>query len=254
MMKKTMIALAALTLAIAFTGCSDSSATNNDSAAETTTVVTGTEITDVTADTQTATETADTTAVTAAESDTETAAESETAAAETVTTAAEEGTQAAAAVDEAKLADVVMQLLDEYMQINYISGMGLDANTEESYQPENSEMPYHPVTDPKYQSIADLKAKVEKSMTGALKDEFENIMFDPKDPIFIEHDGKLYMRTGGTGWMYDFQKDTIKFSDVTDKGFKATILNKTYGDELAEIALTVECIDGKYYLSAYDPA
>ena len=252
-MKKTMIALAALTLAIAFTGCSDSSATNNDSAAETTTVVTGTEITDVTADTQTAAETADTTAVTAAESATQTAAESETAAAETVTTAAEEGTQAAA-VDEAKLADVVMQLLDEYMQINYISGMGLDANTEESYQPENSEMPYHPVTDPKYQSIADLKAKVEKSMTGALKDEYENIMFDPKDPIFIEHDGKLYMRTGGTGWMYDFQKDTIKFSDVTDKGFKATILNKTYGDELAEIALTVECIDGKYYLSAYDPA
>lgn len=239
MMKKTMIALAALTLAIAFTGCSDSSATNNDSAAETTTVVTGTEITDVTADTQTAAETADTTAVTAAESDTQTAAESET---------------AAAAVDEAKLADVVMQLLDEYMQINYISGMGLDANTEESYQPENSELPYHPVTDPKYQSIADLKAKVEKSMTGALKDEFENIMFDPKDPIFIEHDGKLYMRTGGTGWMYDFQKDTIKFSDVTDKGFKAAILNKTYGDELAEIALTVECIDGKYYLSAYDPA
>ena len=76
-------------------------------------------------------------------------------------------------------------------------------------------------------------------------------MFGDKDPVFIEHEGKLYEANGGRGFDYNFQKDTVKISDVTEKGYKATLKNKGFGDILEDIALTVDCIDGKYYLSSY---
>ena len=253
-MKKTIIAMAALTLALALTGCSGSDSTNTDSAAETTTVsATETDTTAVTEDTTTEAVTEDTTAaateaVTEAET-AETAAESAETTAET--TAAENGTQAAPAVDEAALVDQTMKLLEEYVNIEYIAGCGLHVDTEVQYQPEGSTMMYSPVVDDRFHSIDDLKKFVSASLSGSLKDELETIMFGDKNPVFIEHEGKLYEANGGRGFDYNFQKDTVKISDVTEKGYKATLKNKGFGDILEDIALTVDCIDGKYYLSSY---
>lgn len=256
-MKKTIIAMAALTLALALTGCSGSDSTNTDSAAETTTVsATETDTTAVTEDTTTEAVTEDTTAavteaVTEAET-AETAAESaETTAESAETTAAENGTQAAPAVDEAALVDQTMKLLEEYVNIEYIAGCGLHVDTEVQYQPEGSTMMYSPVVDERFHSIDDLKKFVSASLSGSLKDELETIMFGDKNPVFIEHEGKLYEANGGRGFDYNFQKDTVKISDVTEKGYKATLKNKGFGDILEDIALTVDCIDGKYYLSSY---
>ena len=253
-MKKTIIAMAALTLALALTGCSGSDSTNTDSAAETTTVsATETDTTAVTEDTTTEAVTEDTIAaateaVTEAET-AETAAESAETTAET--TAAENGTQAAPAVDEAALVDQTMKLLEEYVNIEYIAGCGLHVDTEVQYQPEGSTLMYSPVVDDRFHSIEDLKKFVSASLSGSLKDELETIMFGDKDPVFIEHEGKLYEANGGRGFDYNFQKDTVKISDVTEKGYKATLKNKGFGDILEDIALTVDCIDGKYYLSSY---
>lgn len=253
-MKKTIIAMAALTLALALTGCSGSDSTNTDSAAETTTVsATETDTTAVTEDTTTEAVTEDTTAaateaVTEAET-AETAAESAETTAET--TAAENGTQAAPAVDEAALVDQTMKLLEEYVNIEYIAGCGLHVDTEVQYQPEGSTLMYSPVVDERFHSIDDLKKFVSASLSGSLKDELETIMFGDKNPVFIEHEGKLYEANGGRGFDYNFQKDTVKISDVTEKGYKATLKNKGFGDILEDIALTVDCIDGKYYLSSY---
>lgn len=253
-MKKTIIAMAALTLALALTGCSGSDSTNTDSAAETTTVsATETDTTAVTEDTTTEAVTEDTTAaateaVTEAET-AETAAESAETTAET--TAAENSTQAAPAVDEAALVDQTMKLLEEYVNIEYIAGCGLHVDTEVQYQPEGSTLMYSPVKDERFHSIDDLKKFVSASLSGSLKDELEKIMFGDKDPVFIEHEGKLYEANGGRGFDYNFQKDTVKISDVTEKGYKATLKNKGFGDILEDIALTVDCIDGKYYLSSY---
>lgn len=253
-MKKTIIAMAALTLAFALTGCSGSDSTNTDSAAETTTVsATETDTTAVTEDTTTEAVTEDTTAaateaVTEAET-AETAAESAETTAET--TAAENGTQAAPAVDEEALVDQTMKLLEEYVNIEYIAGCGLHVDTEVQHQPEGSTMMYSPVVDERFHSIDDLKKFVSASLSGSLKDELETIMFGDKNPVFIEHEGKLYEANGGRGFDYNFQKDTVKISDVTEKGYKATLKNKGFGDILEDIALTVDCIDGKYYLSSY---
>ena len=253
-MKKTIIAMAALTLALALNGCSGSDSTNTDSAAETTTVsATETDTTAVTEDTTTEAVTEDTTAaateaVTEAET-AETAAESAETTAET--TAAENGTQAAPAVDEAALVDQTMKLLEEYVNIEYIAGCGLHVDTEVQYQPEGSTLMYSPVEDERFHSIDDLKKFVSASLSGSLKDELETIMFGDKNPVFIEHEGKLYEANGGRGFDYNFQKDTVKISDVTEKGYKATLKNTGFGDILEDIALTVDCIDGKYYLSSY---
>ena len=202
-MKKTIIAMAALTLALALTGCSGSDSTNTDSAAETTTVsATETDTTAVTEDTTTEAVTEDTTAaateaVTEAEA-AETAAESAETTAET--TAAENGTQAAPAVDEAALVDQTMKLLEEYVNIEYMAGCGLHVDTEVQYQPEGSTLMYSPVVDDRFHSIDDLKKFVSASLSGSLKDELETIMFGDKDPVFIEHEGKLYEANGGRGF------------------------------------------------------
>lgn len=133
-MKRTIIALAALTLAFAFTGCANNSTPSADSAAET-----------------------------------------EIAASEENTTAAE-GTQAAAAFDETALSDLTMKLLNEYVQIEYIGGLGLNADTNEMYQPEGCEATYPPVTDPNYQSLDDLKNLVAATLKNkGFRDTIEDI-------------------------------------------------------------------------------
>lgn len=250
-MKKTLIALTALTLALAMTGCSNNGQ-DTDSAAETTTVsATEADVTTTAEETQTEAVTEDTTAETAAATEAETAADSAETTAETT---AETDAQAAPETDEAQFAGVTMNLLEEYIKIVNLSGMGLDVDSNDAYQPEGQAVPYYRVTDEKYQSIADVKRVVEQSMTGALKDEYDKIMFTSEQPIYIERDGKLYMLGGGSGNIFNFQKDTVKISDVTDKGFKATVKNKTYGEELVDVDVTVEKIDGKYYLSSYRTA
>ncbi len=79
----------------------------------------------------------------------------------------------------------------------------------------------------------------------------EEIMFNKTNPNFLEHEGKLYQLNGGRGFDYNFQKDTIKISNVTDTGYTATLKNKGFRDTIEDITVTVDKTADGYRLSSY---
>ena len=241
-MKKTMIAITALTLVLALSGCTGSDTQNSDSAAATTAV-------------SAESETGVTAAETVAETVTETAA-AETAPAETeaqtAEAAPEETDQVTPVTDEAQLIELTYELLQEYNAIDGIAAFGLNADMNDTYQPENSESLYQRVTDETYQSIDDIKQMLGKTLTGDAKAKIERDIFEGDNPVYLEHDGKLYMLNGGRGSGFDFQKDTIKISNITDNGFTAALNNRQISDVLSNVTVTVKRIDGEYYISSYE--
>lgn len=245
-MKKSIIVLTALTLALTLAGCSESDTQNAYSAAETTVSVTETETTDITMETTAETVT-ETSAATSAETTADVTDETTEAAAETT---AENGDQVTPITDEAQLIALTKELLQEYQLIDGVCAFGLNTDPDDTYQPEGSDSLYQHVTDSNYASVDDLKRYFGKTLTGDEKSKIEKSVFECEVPIYIEHDGKLYMLNGGRGSNMNFQLDTIKVSDVTNDGYKALVKKEDIGGDVLELTVTVVRIDGEYLISS----
>ena len=153
-MKKTIITLAALTLALSMTGCSGSAAQNSDSVAETT-VASETETTASAEETVAETSTEETTETTAADTTSETAADTTAESAETAAeTTAAAGTQTA---DEAELIAQSKKLLEEYMTIDRASASDLSNDQNDNIPTDVEGLCYYRVTEDGYQSLDALK-------------------------------------------------------------------------------------------------
>lgn len=70
---------------------------------------------------------------------------------------------------------------------------------------------YYAVTDPNYQSIADIKAAVESVYTKQVATEhfYKNRIDNTSNPAFIEENGKLYVSPGGIGGGYTWDIDGL---------------------------------------------
>ena len=70
---------------------------------------------------------------------------------------------------------------------------------------------YYAVTDPNYQSIADIKAAVESVYTKQVATEhfYKNRIDNTSHPAFIEENGKLYVSPGGIGGGYTWDIDGL---------------------------------------------
>lgn len=70
---------------------------------------------------------------------------------------------------------------------------------------------YYAVTDPNYQSIADIKAAVESVYTKQVATEhfYKNRIDNTSYPAFIEENGKLYVSPGGIGGGYTWDIDGL---------------------------------------------
>lgn len=239
-MKKTIIALTALTLVLSLTACgtAGTAAPDTDSAAETTVAVMAEEASETTADAE-----AETTAA-------EDAAESE----ETETEAAEaEADAEAPAADEAALMDQTFALLEKYSEIDGIAACGVHSDSADVFQPENTEIIYQHVTDDRFQSAADLKAFLAQTVTGDAEKAFADEMFNDEHPTYLEKDGKLYVMQGGRGAGFDFDKDSIKLSDITEDGFHAEVSYPLPGGTITKAQVTLKAVDGAYRISAFQP-
>ncbi len=245
--EKTIIALTALTLVLTLSGCADSSTQSSDSAAETTAVITEAETTATTEETlaETVTE-AETTVSTGME----TSAVTETTDAVTETTATE-SQQVTPVTDEAPLIALTYKLLQEYEVIDGVCAFGLSADINTIYETDDNTV-YNLVTDGNFEKIDDLKQFFGKTVTGDAKAEIEKSVFEGEHPIYIEHDGHLYMLNGGRGSGFGFQKDTIKVYDITNDGFKATLKNNQYGAQITDVYVTIVKIDGEYLISSFE--
>ena len=245
-MKKTIIALTAFTLVLTLSGCAGSGTQNSDSAIETTVSATTEDTTAATEETLTETVTE---AETSAETSDETTADSTSETTALTETTAENGDQVTPITDEAPLIALTKKLLLEYQEIDSICAFGLATDSNDTYQPEGSDAVYQRVTG-EFESIDDLKRYFAQTLTGDEKEKIENSVFGCEIPIYIEHDGKLYMANGGRGSNMNYVMDTIKVSNITKDGYTATFKNEELGGELTDHTATVVRIDGEYLISS----
>lgn len=245
-MKKTLIALTALTLLTALSGCGSAASTAQDAspAAETTAAVT--EETTIPAE-ETAAETTETEAA-ADTTAAETSAETDESAADTTT---DEGRQVTPITDEAALIDLTYDLLTKYSYIDGVSACCLRTDSNDRYQPADTEIIYERVTEENYSTTDDIKQLISVSLTGEAEEKYLHDIFEDLYPIYIDKDGKLYMLIGGRGSGFDFDKDSIQLSDITDDGYTATVSYPLPGDTVTSAVVTVKRTDGEYRISSF---
>lgn len=249
-MKKTIITLAALTLALSMTGCSGSAAQNSDSVAETT-VASETETTASAEETVAETSTEETTETTAADTTSETAADTTAESAETAAETTAAGTQTA---DEAELIAQSKKLLEEYMTIDRASASDLSNDQNDNIPTDVEGLRYYRVTEDGYQSLDALKKLIDATLTGDLAAQIKEDWFEQEMPRYIEKDGKLYMLPGGRGNGFSFVADTIAVSDITDNSFKATFDSKGFNQEIFQNSMIVTRTDNGYRISSLQSA
>ncbi|MCR5305477.1 MAG: hypothetical protein K6E36_03135 [Oscillospiraceae bacterium] len=220
-MKRRIITVTILStlLAASLTGCGSNVSGGTNPAAG--------EITVSTADTKISTETSlDSVSTSAAQTTTEAAARtaSTTAAAETKASSAKTTASTTAATDvlsKAQMKDISKKLIQEYAALydSMIAGI-VQIDENDMYTP-GPAYQYYRVTDARFQSTADLKEALAKTLSGSQYNTTVHNMFEGDHPVYLEQEGKLYALSVGRGNAYSdsWRWDELKFTKVTADSF-----------------------------------
>ena len=197
-MKRRMITamIFSTLLAVSLTGC------GTDDSSSTAAATTGTA-----AATESSTSTEDKQTDTTAEIKTTTA---ETTASEAPTA---ETTAVSSVLSDEQMKEASMELIQKYVNIYDGIFCGCVEYDENDCISPDSMRYYYRVTDPKYQSISDLKAELGTTLSGTEYDNMVSLMFEQEPQIYLEQEGKLYALSVGRGSAYS---DTV----MTQDGFR----------------------------------
>ncbi|MBR4627278.1 MAG: hypothetical protein IKO47_06215 [Ruminococcus sp.] len=133
-------------------------------------------------------------------------------------------TEASDALSEAQMKETSKKLIQEYVPLyDGVCCGSVSVDESDSYNPD-PERQYFRVTDSKCQSIADIKAIVENTLSGPEYDKMIQIMFEDTVPIYLEQDGKIYVLSVGRGSAYSdsWLWDELQFTNVTANSFTVT--------------------------------
>lgn len=145
-------------------------------------------------------------------------------AAVTETPAAQMTEAAPAGLSEAEMKNISRQLIQEYMHIYDGLGSGSAKVDETQLSEVREQWPYLMVIDPELQSIADVEQVLAKTLTGAEYAEMHAMILEGDMPLFLPIDDDLYVRQAGRGGAYSdaWDWDGLKFTNVTAEGFTVT--------------------------------
>ncbi len=150
-------------------------------------------------------------------------------------------------LSNAEMKAISKQLIQEYVSIydGLLSGW-ITADDTDVYAPDPA-YPYFRVVDSKLQSIADVKAFMAKTLTGAEYDRLVGYTFGDTRPVYIEREGKLYAMSVGRGAAYSdsWLWDQLQFTNVTADSF--TVKGKYYhmgDDPFSQVFDIVRTADG----------
>ena len=154
------------------------------------------------------------------------AAESQTTAPAAVTEApAVQKTESTpAGLSEAEMKNISRQLITEYMHLYDGLGAGCAEVDETQIIEVRAQWPYLMVLDPELQSVADLEQVLAKTLINEAYTEMHAMVLEGEMPIFIPVDDNLYVRQAGRGGAYSdtWDWDGLQFSNVTTEGFTVT--------------------------------
>lgn len=145
-------------------------------------------------------------------------------AAVTETPAAQMTEAAPAGLSEAEMKNISRQLIQEYMHIYDGLGSGSAKVDETQLSEVREQWPYLMVIDPELQSIADVEQVLAKTLTGAEYAEMHAMILEGDMPLFLPIDDDLYVRQAGRGGAYSdaWDWDGLKFTNVAAEGFTVT--------------------------------
>ena len=117
---------------------------------------------------------------------------------------------------------ISMQLLTDYdaIQVGIMLKWSEEVDLTDVYMSESGE-PYYRVLTQTIQSIADARALISKALTGYAFDTIYYTAFGDNFPIYLENNGKLYVRNMIRGGVVpvDWQWDQLVFTNVTADSF-----------------------------------
>ena len=149
-------------------------------------------------------------------------------------TTAASSTAAKDVLSNAEMKDISKQLIQEYASIydGMLSG-SVTVDDTDVYNPEPA-YTYFRVMDDKLQSVADVKAAMAKTVTGAEYDKLIGIAFGETVPMYLELNGKLYALSVGRGGAYSdtWRWDQLRFSNAAADSFTVTGEYSHMGDML----------------------
>ncbi len=127
-------------------------------------------------------------------------------------------------LSQSEMTAVSKQLIQEYAGLydGVLAGW-IDMDETDIYDAK-PEHPYYHVIDPDFQSIADVKNALAKTMTGEEYDRQYYNALDGDVPVLLEWNGKLYHLPAGKGAAYSgtWKWDQLQFMNVTADSFTVT--------------------------------
>ena len=255
-MKKNLLIIALMAgILSAFTGCY-----NDDDFTEletnTTTAVTTTAVTEATTAAETTvaeTETKapeETTTVTEKETEKQNTADTE----KQTTVESENSAETKDDINTKELKETAYKLFEKYNTVDHLLATAV-MQTRDDYIVDGKNRTYNHVTDESFTCVDDIRKFIDGCLTGNAKFEIEDALdLDGGHamPIYMDVDGQLYCLDGGRGCGFDFVKDSLVISDVTETAFTAKITSSNVAVGDVFLTAQIELKDGTWLISCIE--
>ncbi len=132
---------------------------------------------------------------------------------------------------------ILKPLLTALNDIDCIAATSVDFDESDKYTDEIG-YEFYRVVDSRFSSVADLDAYLNKYLTEKMRKKQFSYIIDDERSLYIEHDGKLYVCSGGRGCGFEWLDNPAKISAVSENGFTAVKEYDEFGNK-AEIELQI---------------
>lgn len=132
---------------------------------------------------------------------------------------------------------VLEPLLTALNDIDCIAATSVNFDESDKYTDEIG-YEFYRVVDSRFSSVADLDAYLNKYLTESMRSKQFSYIIDDERSLYIEHDGKLYVSSGGRGCGFEWLDNPAKISDVSEGRFTAVKEYDEFGNK-AEIELKI---------------
>lgn len=125
---------------------------------------------------------------------------------------------------------ILEPLLTALNDIDCIAATSVDFDETDKYTDEIGYEFYRAI-DSRFSSVADLDAYLNKYLTENMRKKQFSYIIDDERSLYIDHDGKLYVCSGGRGCGFEWLDSPAKISDVSENGFTAVKEYDEFGNK-----------------------
>lgn len=157
-------------------------------------------------------------------------------------------------INTEELKNTAYELFKKYNQIDCLMASAVKQDRSETIV-DGKNRTYNRVTDENFTCVDDIRNYISGCLTGKAKAETDDILdLDGAKalPMYMDVDGQLYCLDGGRGCGFDFVKDSVTISDVSDTSFSARITSNNIAAGEMFLSAQFELKDGTWLISCIE--